>query len=215
MARGLDQAKRIMILKAARRILLRDGYADAKMADIAKEAGVAPGTLYLYFESKESLASAIAEDSFNRFSSQFIGLVKKLGTPEGVAALLDWAFRIAVEEEDVLAMSKQSKPDAQSHQGRLKFVEQSAEALEELMSQGLIRKYDDITNLANVVLAIVHRLVMSCAIYKDTSPELLKDTALIVLQHVLFDDATLAAKRVPESSRRTERVPSTKSRRTR
>ena len=53
MARTLDPLKRTNILKVARAIFMRDGYSSAKMSDIASEAGVAPGTLYLYFDSKK------------------------------------------------------------------------------------------------------------------------------------------------------------------
>ena len=61
MVRTLDPRKRTTILKAARTIFLKDGYASTKMSDIASEAGVAPGTLYLYFESKEALFKALVE----------------------------------------------------------------------------------------------------------------------------------------------------------
>jgi AcrR family transcriptional regulator len=109
MARAPDQAKRVSILKAARTILLRDGYAAAKMSDIATEAGVAPGTLYLYFENKEALAGAIGEELLERVSSQFLRVIKKLDTPEGVLALLDWSLKVGRQEREVFAMMKQTK----------------------------------------------------------------------------------------------------------
>jgi AcrR family transcriptional regulator len=43
------------IAEAAIRVFTRSGYRRAQMSDVAKEAGVAPGTLYLYVESKEAL----------------------------------------------------------------------------------------------------------------------------------------------------------------
>jgi AcrR family transcriptional regulator len=43
------------ILEAARRVIGELGYAEASMERIAQEAGVAKGTLYLYFENKEGL----------------------------------------------------------------------------------------------------------------------------------------------------------------
>jgi AcrR family transcriptional regulator len=43
------------IAEAAVRVFTRSGYRRAQMSDVAKEAGVAPGTLYLYVESKEAL----------------------------------------------------------------------------------------------------------------------------------------------------------------
>ncbi len=49
------------ILQAARRVISRDGLADASVERIAAEAGVAKGTLYLYFDSKETLLARACE----------------------------------------------------------------------------------------------------------------------------------------------------------
>jgi AcrR family transcriptional regulator len=192
MVRTHDQEKRTAILKAARTIFLRDGYAAAKISDIASESGVAPGTLYLYFASKEALASALGEDLLNRVGNQFAKVIKKLDTPEGVDALLDWALRIGMKERDILALVKQSKPDAKAPpQARELFALKLSENLADFMSRGSVRKYDDATGLANVVLAVMHRLIMSCAMYEDSNPELVKTSAVKLLQHALFDDAAL------------------------
>ena len=51
--RGGDKRERI--LDAAERIFARHGFYAAKVSDVAKEAGVADGTIYLYFKSKDDL----------------------------------------------------------------------------------------------------------------------------------------------------------------
>jgi AcrR family transcriptional regulator len=191
MVRTLDQTKRTAILKAARTILLRDGYADAKMSDIASEAGVAPGTLYLYFDSKEALSTAIGDDCFHRLSTQFSKVVKKLATPEGVDAILDWALQIGMKERDVFALTKAGKPDAKTPQARQRLLQQLSEVLKDGIACGKIRNYEDPPNLAQVVLAIIHRVVMSCALFDDSNPEQVKACAATVLKHALFDDAAL------------------------
>ncbi|TDI95861.1 MAG: TetR/AcrR family transcriptional regulator [Deltaproteobacteria bacterium] len=50
------------ILDAARRVIADVGYADASMERIAQKAGVSKGTLYLYFENKETLLVRTFED---------------------------------------------------------------------------------------------------------------------------------------------------------
>ncbi len=47
------------ILRAATRVFARNGYFNSKVADIAREAGVADGTVYLYFKSKEEILHSI------------------------------------------------------------------------------------------------------------------------------------------------------------
>jgi len=55
MARKKDEQKRISIFDATLTLVLQTGFTGLKMADVAKKAGVATGTVYKYFSSKESL----------------------------------------------------------------------------------------------------------------------------------------------------------------
>jgi TetR/AcrR family transcriptional regulator of autoinduction and epiphytic fitness len=52
---GQDVRKRQQIFDGARRLFLSRGFDATSMADIAQEAGVSKGTLYVYFDSKERL----------------------------------------------------------------------------------------------------------------------------------------------------------------
>lgn len=58
------------ILEAAVRVFGSTGFRDAKIADIASEAGVATGTLYNYFSSKEEIFQSILEDGRGRLQAQ-------------------------------------------------------------------------------------------------------------------------------------------------
>jgi TetR/AcrR family fatty acid metabolism transcriptional regulator len=53
--------RRASILDAATRLLLRHGAAGLTMEDIATEAGVARGTLYLYFDSVDGITGALRD----------------------------------------------------------------------------------------------------------------------------------------------------------
>ena len=53
--------KREAILRAATCVFARNGYFNSKVADIASAAGVADGTVYLYFKSKEEIFGAVLE----------------------------------------------------------------------------------------------------------------------------------------------------------
>jgi len=59
MPRLKDESKITDLHQAARRLLIRTGYAGLKMADVAKEAGVATGTVYTYFTNKEELINQV------------------------------------------------------------------------------------------------------------------------------------------------------------
>lgn len=79
MARVLNSVKPVVtdkreaILRAAITVFAHNGYFNAKVADIAREAGVADGTVYLYFKSKEEILHSI----FDRSVDEAVAEVKK------------------------------------------------------------------------------------------------------------------------------------------
>jgi AcrR family transcriptional regulator len=58
------EQRRVAILQAARAVFARQGYANTVVDDIATHAGIAKGTLYLYFPSKEQIyLAALLEEA--------------------------------------------------------------------------------------------------------------------------------------------------------
>lgn len=60
--------KREAILRSATRVFARKGFFNSKVADIAADAGIADGTVYLYFKSKDDILHSI----FDRAMADFI-----------------------------------------------------------------------------------------------------------------------------------------------
>ena len=81
-ARATVTDKREAILRAAIKVFASKGFFNSKVADIAGEAGVADGTVYLYFKNKDDILHSI----FDRAMAEFIAEGKKelagLGSPE-------------------------------------------------------------------------------------------------------------------------------------
>jgi TetR/AcrR family transcriptional regulator, fatty acid metabolism regulator protein len=66
----LPGPKRDAILRAAIDVFAERGYFNAQVADVARVAGVAAGTVYLYFRSKEDLLISIFERSMRAALSE-------------------------------------------------------------------------------------------------------------------------------------------------
>ena len=66
--RAVISDKREAILRAAIKVFAGKGYFNSKVADIAAEAGIADGTVYLYFKSKDEILHSI----FDRAMADFI-----------------------------------------------------------------------------------------------------------------------------------------------
>ncbi len=63
MPRKKDEGKRKNILESATRVFAKKGFSDTKIQDIANECGVAHGTIYLYFKSKDDLFMSIFQEN--------------------------------------------------------------------------------------------------------------------------------------------------------
>jgi AcrR family transcriptional regulator len=68
------------VLTAATRVFARDGIAKAKMADIAKEAGIAVSSIYDYFPTKEALAYEIPIQRLAQLYAEFADRAAALST---------------------------------------------------------------------------------------------------------------------------------------
>ncbi len=58
------------ILRAAIRVFSRNGFFNSKVADVAREAGVADGTVYLYFKNKDHILFSIFEETMSEAIAQ-------------------------------------------------------------------------------------------------------------------------------------------------
>jgi AcrR family transcriptional regulator len=77
--RELPEVRREQLLDAATAVFLHRGLAEATMADVAEAAGVAKGTVYLYFDSKSALLTALRV----RYTSQWLAQSGRLDAPPG------------------------------------------------------------------------------------------------------------------------------------
>lgn len=77
--------KYAQILRAATKVFARRGFFASKVADVAREAGVADGTVYLYFKNKDHLLVSIFEEFMKEAISE--GRAALVGTDDPVEKL--------------------------------------------------------------------------------------------------------------------------------
>src|ERR1700692_3121713 len=80
-SRNGASGKRESILRAATRVFARNGYFNSKVADIARAADVADGTVYLYFKSKEEILHSIFDQNMAEAIAAGRVLIEKLRDP--------------------------------------------------------------------------------------------------------------------------------------
>lgn len=92
MARGRkkEPEKRDKILIAALKIFSRKGFYKSRVSEIAEEAGVADGTIYLYFKNKDDLLISIFEEKIGE-------LIRRLNEKLAMAEHPEKKIRVFVE----------------------------------------------------------------------------------------------------------------------
>jgi len=73
--------KRDRITEAAISVFAEKGYRSSRVSDVAREAGVADGTIYLYFRSKEELLLTIFEEKMEELLSELSDALSDISCP--------------------------------------------------------------------------------------------------------------------------------------
>ncbi|MDD2465866.1 MAG: TetR/AcrR family transcriptional regulator [Desulfobulbus sp.] len=70
------------IIRAATKVFAKKGFFNARISDIAKEAKVADGTIYLYFNNKFDILLSVFEQEIGKLIDQVIALLEKEDNPQ-------------------------------------------------------------------------------------------------------------------------------------
>jgi TetR/AcrR family fatty acid metabolism transcriptional regulator len=97
--RGTGGDKRERILAAAERIFAQRGFFHARVSEIAREAGVADGTIYLYFKSKDELLISLFESRMERVVVSLGAAIESAGprARDRLVAFLDTYAHMVVD----------------------------------------------------------------------------------------------------------------------
>jgi TetR/AcrR family fatty acid metabolism transcriptional regulator len=88
-----ESERRRTILRAAIDVFARKGYHGCRIADVAKEAGVAYGLVYHYFKNKDELLETVFDTGWSGFVTRVRAVVEAEGTlAEKVRGIVEVAF---------------------------------------------------------------------------------------------------------------------------
>jgi len=173
-------SKKDQIRKAAIKVIAKEGFFNATTDKIAKEAGVAVGTLYNYFSSKEEILDYIFEMEYKRRLG-FYNEIKD-GTMEWFAKieeLLKFHFQEIIKEPDIVKIVLAEKINAS--RSKLISIENFAQLpkiIAEILSEGIkknkIRKCD-VKIMALIIFGFIESVMGE---FLATGSEVFLDKAL-------------------------------------
>jgi len=77
-----DPEKPQQIIDAAVRVFARNGFYNSRVSDIAREAGIASGTIYLYFKTKDEILVTLFREKMAAFVSALRTEIAREQDPE-------------------------------------------------------------------------------------------------------------------------------------
>lgn len=99
---AISRRRRGEIVRAAVAVLGRQGCAETSMKEVAREAGVAPGLLHYYFESKDALLLEVVGELDRQMHLARAAAVEGLADPlERLVAALDAAASLAARQPEL------------------------------------------------------------------------------------------------------------------
>lgn len=165
------------ILSAAEKVIERQGLLNAGMKQIAEEAGIAKGTLYLYFDSKSDLLTALVTQTHD----YLIGIIKETmadssSPPEQLEAIIH-RFNIYYKEKHgfhrVMFMSfiRGHQEIEEISEVILSGINERLSLLSEVFQRGVKEGYFREVSpdfAMSVLSAMFHHMMMSQIIKPDT-----------------------------------------------
>ena len=95
--------KKELIINAAIKVFADKGFYNAKVADVAHQAGVADGTIYLYFRNKDDLLISLFETKMEEILLRFSALVNSKKDAEKKLRQFILLYFQMIEEDENLA----------------------------------------------------------------------------------------------------------------
>ena len=187
MSKQADPKRREDILKAAREAFKQSGYEKAHVAEIAQLAGVAKGTVYLYFKSKQAMLDALC-DSYQEMISD--ALVTSLQNPDSYAAIKDAVhagLAVASRERDLLKLLDMrlglaAGGDAIENPRGQKILRRF---FRERVAKGDIEDYDPVI-ASELTGGFVQWISKLCLLWRNLDISRYEDTAVRMLQSALL-----------------------------
>jgi len=169
--------RKALILKAAIKVFARFGYSRARTSVIAREAGVAEGTIYNYFKSKDDLILTIFEQTWRNLIRDLGQAIQPIHDPvQKLSVILTIVMDLFESDSDLaevfLVELRQSGKcfSSQPMAVILEFLDLLEAVLKEGVAQGVIRKDINTKIARGLLFGAVENIVLGWLLRK-THPE--------------------------------------------
>ena len=161
--RTKDFDKQQRIKEALVKLILREGMNGASVSKIAKEAGVSPATIYVYYSSKEEMLSEVFRECSHQSYRYLMGRIEPEMTGEElIETIIRSYYAYTLDHEEVFSFVEQCSrcPTLSEEVSEKDCCCEIFDLIHEYQQKGLMRRWSD-PNLAAVLFAPVRYIAMN------------------------------------------------------
>lgn len=166
-------ARREEIIDAARRVFAERGFSGTTIADIADEAQIALGTVYLYFKSKDELFAALNQRLAELITAAASGEIVARSLEAAVRRRVERIFDACSRNRDLVRVVVLNTDPGTAATRRIAAAEANRERplvrmLEQALEAGLIRSGDPVI-MTRLIFGLVSIAVYQAFVLSDGS----------------------------------------------
>jgi AcrR family transcriptional regulator len=181
------EARRAQLLDAARRCFVADGYAGTSISSVVRAAGVAQGTFYVYFDSKQAVLAELRRGVFRDYAE---ALASSASAPRAADARLVETVRSMarlveknLELERVFRQAESADELSRAAvDGRARLARAAAGFMAEGVAAGEL-EVDDPERTAELIVTLFDHVLYESLVYERPAP--LSTTVELALRFVL------------------------------
>ncbi len=192
-----EPVRREQLLRAARKVFREKGYNGATISDIVREAGVAQGTFYLYYSSKNAVATSLIEGVMERMAAAVESAMKsETSFEKKLESMIGASFQVARQNADIFALAfigaDETHPEMHSespeHTG---FLNMATDLFSEAVGNGEMETMDP-EIAARLVLGLLQHAIIEAFVSGEgegDEPERLEQGVRVLLANALVRQA--------------------------
>ena len=185
------RSKRQAIIEAARKIFAMKGYEDTTIAEIAEDAGIAVGTVYLYFGNKRDIYTSISLDWAASLAAAFEDpTIAELPIEQVPRAMIEATFRICHKDSDMMSLFQvdiQSEEEIQKHKAADELITRIIDNFfRQAIARGQLAPFD--TEMSTkIIFGMVHSVLFECfCVEGGEREELYRERTIEIVERLFF-----------------------------
>ena len=191
MVKEETRSKRQAIIEAARKIFAMKGYEDTTIAEIAEDAGIAVGTVYLYFGNKRDIYTSVSLDWAVSLAAVFEDpAIAALPIEQVPRAMIEATFRICHQDSDMMSLFQvdiQSEEEIQKHKAADELITGILDNFfRQVIAQGQLAPFDT-EAYTKVIFGMVHSVLFECfCVEGGEREELYRERTIEIVERLFF-----------------------------